>query len=457
MRRFHSVISTCIMFFTVLIAVSCDKDYLDGDKDTEKSYQIIEGSEDIYSLKEIGNIISEISCGIITKDLIELTRDLGILDEDQYKAVISLFTDKNQFGTCVMKYRSTDVEGKAVWLTGRLVYNVDENGDIIQPDHILLSCHYTQTNNREVPSQMLGLDGILATHGAMVVAPDYLGYGIPGEGDVLDHPYCVPSITAVHCLDMVRAAKEYLSSMAMETDALKLYNLGYSQGGISSLAVARYIQEHNLQSEFNLTNTFCGAGPYSIKSMQEVYVQRDSISYPVVYPLMMIGLKTAFPDILTAEIDDYFTQKAVDNGIIERVKDKDTFIFALNDEILEALKEEDSQDDYIKTSSIVSEDAFGPGRPLYEQISKAAEKCEMASGWSPETPVHFVHGRNDDIVPYFNFELAEKGLKNNYTFFETYDIPLLQSHAANAGLFFIWTFLGEYKKIYDSDGNIITE
>ena len=457
MRRFNYIVSTCILTFTFLFAVSCDKDCLCGCKDCKKSYQIVEGSKDIYSLKEIGNIITTISFGIINKDLIELARDLRILDEDQYTAVMSLFSDKNQFGTCVIKYRSTDVNGKPVWLTGRLVYDVDEKGNIIQPDHILLSCHYTQTDNREVPSQMLGLDAILATHGALVVAPDYMGYGIPGEGDVVDHPYCVPSITAVNCLDMVRAAKEYFSHMAMKTKDLKLYNQGYSQGGISSLAVARYIQEHDLQSEFKLANTFCGAGPYSIKHMQEFFIQKDSIAYPVVYPLMMIGLKKAFPNIITAELKDYFTKKAVDKGVIERVKDKDTFIFILNDEILDLLKEDDSQEDFIKTSSIVSADAFEPGKALYEQISKAADKCEMASGWSPETPVHFVHGRNDDIVPYFNFELAEKGLKNNNTFFETYDIPLLQSHATYAGIFFMWSFLGEYKKIYDSDGNIISE
>ena len=101
----------------------------------------------------------------------------------------------------------------------------------------------------------------------------------------------------------------------------------------------------------------------------------------------------------------------------------------------------------------MNEEVITPGAELYNQTLAAAEICEMASGWKPESHIHFVHGRNDDIVPYFNFELAEKGLKNEKTFFETYE--LLYGHAANAGLFFMWSFLGEYKKIYDSDGNLL--
>ena len=452
MKKFYSVVLSFIVVVIVLFAVSCDNHDMEGEGEIVKRYQVLGGSEETYSLKEIGNIINEISFGIITRDLIDLVYELGILDEDQHRAVLTLFTDENKFGTCVIKYRSTDIDGKEVWLTGRLVYKVDENGDIIQPDHILLSCHYTQTDNMEVPSQMLGLDAILATHGALVVAPDYMGYGIPGEGNIVDHPYCVPSITAVHCLDMVRAAKEYLSSMDMETDDLKLYNQGYSQGGISSLAVARYIQEHNLQSEFKLANTFCGAGPYSIKAMQQDFIKEGAMYYPVVYPLMVIGMKKAFPDILTENLEDYFAPEAIEAKIIEKVKAKNEFIFVLNDEIIEAL-DGDPDEGPLDISKIMNKEVSTPGAKLYNQALKAAELCEMASGWNPESYVHFVHGRNDDIVPYFNFELAEKGLKNEKTFFETYE--LLSTHAANAGLFYMQSFLGEYKNIYDSDGNII--
>lgn len=436
--------------FIMAAAISCGKD--DPAKQEPVLYEIAPGTQEEYAVKSVGEDITELA-GNFGAEL-ALPNVRNVVSEEDFEALSSIYESDLRFGTCVMKYRSTGLDGKDVWLSGRLYYSLDEKGEIRKPDHIVLSSRYTETNNAAVPSQQaIGLEALLVPQGGLIVVPDYLGYGFDIS---MDHPYCIPEITAENALDMVRAAKAWFSGKGMNIDGLDLYNMGYSQGGMSALAVTRYIQEHNLQEEFNLRNTFCGGGPYSMEAMQLDMVKTGYMALPVSYPLVMIGFKAAFPDIMTEPLEAYFSDEAVKAGIIAKVKAKDAPIWEMNAFIEDKLGVAPWHILGISTASIVSKSAGTEGSELYEQIISVARLCEMASGWKPETPVHFIHGEDDELVGYFNFEKARENLMNELTCFETCrGILIPRGHVLTAVVFFTKAFLGEYRNIHHGGESVL--
>ncbi len=438
-------------FAILLAAVSCGKD--NSAKAGQVPYEIEAGTMKEYVLKSVGDNITGLAGDFGEELALSNIRDM--VNEEDFEVLSSIYSSTLRFGTCVMKYRSTGLDGEDVWLSGRLYFSLDEKGKPEMPDHIVLSSRYTETDNAMTPSQMeLGLEALLVPQGGLIVVPDYMGYGFDIS---MDHPYCIPEITAVNTLDMVRAAKAWFSNMGMDIDNLDLYNMGYSQGGMSSLAVARYIQEHDLLDEFNLKNTFCGSGPYSMEDMQLDMIRTGYMVFPVCYPLVVIGFKAAFPSIMTEPIEAYFSDAAVKAGIIDVVKAKDAPVWEINAFIEDKLGSAPDHIMGIRTASIVSKSAGTEGSELYRQLISATKQCEMASGWKPETPVHFIHGEDDDIVGYFNFTKAKENLMNEFTYFETCSGLLIpRGHVVTAAIFFTKAFLGEYRNIHSGgEGTLI--
>lgn len=72
------------------------------------------------------------------------------------------------------------------------------------------------TKNTEVPSATGPMENTvysLSSAKPVMVAPDYLGYGITaGE----DHPYIAPDIMARHCVDMFYAAPRRPNSASLQ-------------------------------------------------------------------------------------------------------------------------------------------------------------------------------------------------------------------------------------------------
>lgn len=353
--------------------------------------------------------------------------------------MIEIITTDKDYKTCVMTYRSVDPQGRKIWLSGRLYFSVDENGDAVMPTHILMACHHTIGENSLAPSSLIGIESAMATNGGLVVAPDYLGFGITKD---LDHPYCVPEQTARNVTDMMLAAKEYFNDLGMPLDNIPVYCEGYSQGGQAALAVVKYTQEHPGRLP-KLKNTMCGGGPYSIDSLMRFWFKPENgCSYPCGVIYSMIGLKTGFPEIMKAPLEDYFSEEALAAGVIDIARGKETGTEDFNDVIF------DFAGDITGTSAdmteILSEGASSGDGELYRQISEACRRCELSKGWRITGPVHFLHSDEDDVVDYLNFELAKDNLKNRYTTFETLDG--LPGHIANAVIFYARVACGEYLK-----------
>ena len=106
-------------------------------------------------------------------------------------------------------------------------------------------------------------EGLLYSgNGYVTTLPDYLGMGVnPGI-----HPYIHWESEATASIDLIRAAREFLTDSLQIWDNNQLFLAGYSQGGHSTMAIHKYITVNGLQSEFNIVASAPMSGPYDLSS-----------------------------------------------------------------------------------------------------------------------------------------------------------------------------------------------
>lgn len=360
------------------------------------------------------------------------------------------------YKSIVLNYATVDARGREVWASGRVYLNYNtKNKAYVDPTHIILGSHYTIGATSEAPSVFNTFDMGLALQGGLVVAPDYVGYGCSGD---VDHPYLARDLTAINALDMVRAAKAYMASQGVNvSNSLKLYNLGYSQGGGSALAIGRYIEKNNLLSEFKLTKTCCGAGVYSPEYFWNSMEESGSCSYPGGIPLMVMGMKCAYPDLLTAPLEKYFSDKVNKGGVVDAIRSKQYTVDGIAEVLATAVGKKASDPIYV--TEILSAEALDSSNDLYKQIHAALKKNEvLTDDWtSLGTKYYFLHYIDDEIVPYHMMEMAKSHFGNTNATYDTFEgasgiISALSSNAKNlechrgtAGLFYARCWGGLYK------------
>ena len=125
--------------------------------------------------------------------------------------------------------------------------------------------HGTLVRTNEAPSVAFAslsgeamLSVVMATSGYAAVVPDYLGLG---DSPPL-HPYHHARSEATVCVDMLRAAQAYCASHGVTLSG-KLFLAGYSQGGHTTMALHREIEEFHT-NEFTLTASSPMAGAYDL-------------------------------------------------------------------------------------------------------------------------------------------------------------------------------------------------
>lgn len=377
--------------------------------------------------------------------MLEKNESLGTLFEWYARALYNVGAlPSKETGRCyksvVIRYPSVDTRGARVMLSGRLIMSCDPDGVVMDPQHIILDSRYTIGASSEAPSQMYLPGTGLAFQKGVLVQPDFLGFGASGS---YDHPYLCPEMTAINALDMVRAAKAYVACSGAEiSDRTPLYNLGYSQGGGSALAIQKYIETNNLLGEFNLCKTYCGGGVYSPAYFYKKMFETGTCAYPSGIPMMIMGMKTAYPELLTAPLEDYLSPTLVHAGIIGKVRSKALDVDQLADEIYKACNKTS-----IGVNDLLSAECATPGSELYNQVMAGLDRCELTTGWQPQTPVHFFHYEKDEIVSFEIYKLAKNAFTGSNCRWESVNYLILSDHRMNAGLFYARAIGGEFKTV----------
>ena len=184
-------------------------------------------------------------------------------------------------------YNTTDILGNPTIASGA-VY-VPQLCDVLP---LVSYQHGTQFNRIWVPSNGYYEDRALlySGNGYITTLPDYLGMGVNAG---MQH-YLHSETEATASIDLIRAAKEYVSNTLQIEDNGQLFLSGYSQGGHSTMAVHKYISDHNLQSEFNVVASAPMSGPFDL-SFTQLNFMFEGQTYPI--PQFTVYLFASYQNI----------------------------------------------------------------------------------------------------------------------------------------------------------------
>ena len=162
--------------------------------------------------------------------------------------------------------------------------------------------HGTTLRKNDVPSNnnpeaIIGK--VFSAGGYFVCMPDYIGMGdSPGF-----HPYVHAKSEATASVDMVRAAREYLSTTNF-VDNNELFLTGYSQGGHACMATTKFINDENLQSEFNIVASAPCSGPYDLSGiMADTIISPTPYSNPGYIVYLLASYQLAYGNIFNSWSD----------------------------------------------------------------------------------------------------------------------------------------------------------
>ena len=162
--------------------------------------------------------------------------------------------------------------------------------------------HGTTLRKNDVPSNnnpeaIIGK--VFSAGGYFVCMPDYIGMGdSPGF-----HPYVHAKSEATASIDMIRAAREYLSTTNF-VDNNELFLTGYSQGGHACMATTKFIKDESLQSEFNIVASAPSSGPYDLSGiMADTIIAPTPYSNPGYIVYLLASYQLAYGNIFNSWSD----------------------------------------------------------------------------------------------------------------------------------------------------------
>lgn len=257
-----------------------------------------------------------------------------------------------------IEYLTIDAQGREIVASGLVSVPVKAAG---ARSPVLGYQHGTTFIDAEAPSNHAMADEaavILASLGYIVVAPDYVGYGVSKGAP---HPYLLAAPTAAATLDLLTAAQTWRRRAAV-TDNGQLFLTGYSEGGYATVAAHRAMQFARSAHLANLRAVVAGAGPYDVKLTLDALLERVRDEVPLLAPLLD-------PDVLRFL--------------------SDTDRNRLRDELMKRLRptEADVVFDNTMIDRYLADEA-----PLIELFSNVHD-------WAPALALRLFHGRDDETVP----------------------------------------------------------
>ena len=297
-----------------------------------------------------------------------------------------------QFDQIIFEYTSVGPDLQTpVRLTGAISMNPAVYKKERSPRGLLLYNEFTTAKHRERTSQdeiddisfyLNGFQDLIA------VSADLYGWTLTEDKP---QAYCCPEITAVETIDAWDAAMVILQQEGYEHEGLPLFNVGYSSGGFSALAVQKYISEKRPDILFKLAAA--GGAPFDITTVYENYVKTNLTGYKCALPLMMVAYKETYD--MPFDYNDVFLPPLGDH-IQEWILSKDYNTWEINERIgLEANVDE------ILTPA-ACDYTQGMGRLVYEKF-RDNSLCGPWCDWQPNTDTKYFifHSEGDLYMQYF--------------------------------------------------------
>lgn len=406
----HGISSTVILsaIFSILLSVtSCSKeeeakihkaDLVDKTNEvTSKESLIVLETEEIWTYEDFKKECLSQFEYTESFNSEELQQRETLMDQ-QFKG------DYTPLVSLKVKYLSKDPFGNDIYLSGKIYVRLDLYYIQDKVAGIILANHYTITADKECPSNALMYEGMFATFGYAVVMSDYYGFGITNDKP---QTYLHESSTAQACVDFFLVAKDYLEKSKRVKVGDNHYNLGYSQGAATTIAVQKLV-EAKYADKIQFRRTFAGGGPYDIEGTYNDLIITNKTGIPAAIPLIITGMdyseklnldyKTIFQEpLLSGYADWIFSKKYTTSDISKKMGTK-------------------------QVNEILHPNALNANDPQTAKLLTALRKNSLISGWNPsqKSPITLFHSTTDDVVPCLNTNNLLKSFISNGNYPNTY-------------------------------------
>ena len=294
-------------------------------------------------------------------------------------------------------YPSKDPYGNDVMLSGTITFG-DAVKDSAYAKGLLLYNHYTVYRADQCPSKgYLSDQKYFSLLSLITISPDYYGFGAT---ESKNQGYCISQANAQAAVDALLAAKKILAAKGFSWGD-RLFNLGYSQGGQTTMGVIRLVAEKNL--DINFTYTFAGAGVYDLPQTYRQFLSASFAGKPSTvvsvmlaynqYKNLGIAREAMLTEPVLSLIDEWILSK---NYTLEEI-----------DQMIGPL----TIDQY---STPTMRDTASS---LSLSMMEALDLGNLCKGWSPRgnEKILLFHSSLDDYVPVVNTHnlynfLIDKGL-----------------------------------------------
>ena len=287
-----------------------------------------------------------------------------------------------------IEYPSKDPFGKPVTLSGAITVG-DEIKDGKEPAvGVVLINHFTVYRKDQCPSKGdLMIQKFVVGSKMVGVSADYYGFGCTEDKN---QAYCVGSVNAQASIDCLLAARELFPSINITVDKSKdyLFNLGYSQGGQTTVAVEKLVSEK--YPDIKITHSFAGGGPYDMPSTYKEMKESDTSGMPST----IISVMLAFNEYCGL---GYSRDRLLRGKALEHVDD-----WLLSKNFTQ--QEIDAKIGSLSFSGFASTEIQDMNSEVSKKLTEALEKENLAKGWRPAqgARIALIHHKDDITVPLVN-------------------------------------------------------
>lgn len=298
-------------------------------------------------------------------------------------------TDSTFYGSKHLKvyyfvYPSVDPYGEPIMLSGAITLG-DEVSREAPANGLVLYNHPTIYRADQCPSRgELSMQNMLAGSGLIAVSADYYGFGVTEHHH---QAYCLSAYNARTCIDALLAAQHLLHELGYTWND-PLFNIGYSQGGQTSMGVVRLVAEQ--YPDIHITYTFAGAGSYDLPETYRQFVNSTIAGMPST----VISVVLAYNEFMNlgASREELFKEPVlshIDDWILSKRYKR---------------QEIDAMVGSLSISDYLSPTLLDTTSSLSQRFFTALDLDNLCHGWTPRGDEHLMlfHGSQDITVPVAN-------------------------------------------------------
>ena len=316
-----------------------------------------------------------------------------------------------KFRQIVFEYTSVGPDMKTpVRLTGVISMPPDVYNKVASPRGLMLYNEFTCAKHGERTSQNeiddIGLY-MNKYQNLIMVSADLYGWTLTEDKP---QAYCCPEITSVETIDAWDAAMQILKDEGYAISGLPTFNVGYSSGGFSALAVQRYCDEKRPDLHWDLTSG--GAAPFDLHSVYISNITNPTSGYACSFPLVVVAYKETYH--MDFDYKDVFVEPLASN-IQKWILSKDYGTWDIN-KLIAGGDEAKAKD--CPVNLILTPDALNPQSVVGKKLAQKLREnslCGEGQTWHPSTKTKYyiMHSAGDKYMDWHVGEEMANYLKGH--------------------------------------------